>query len=188
MPPRIAAHPAVFSKELRVQTSKLQHSERSGISQKSMTSNPSNKYHNSRLSPTARITHHALHSTADYTPPQAPGVPATLRRPCAAGMRHRSVHGRIHSVSEQRSGRSGRRLHGTTLPGTLLNCATQATTGSSTNRPSRISCANISAVRNAAAVMMSRLPAYFGRKSPRPATSSHTDTRLPSNTGPFLRV
>src|SRR3546814_3534457 len=37
--------------------------------------------------------------------------------------------------------------------------------------PSRISWANISAVRAAAAVMMSRLPAYFGRKSPSPSTS-----------------
>src|SRR3546814_19577760 len=38
--------------------------------------------------------------------------------------------------------------------------------------PSRISWANISAVRAAAAVMMSRLPASFGRKSPSHSTSS----------------
>ena len=40
----------------------------------------------------------------------------------------------------------------------------------------------------AAEVMMSRLPAYFGRKSPRPSTSMKNETRLPSNTGPFLSV
>ncbi len=51
-----------------------------------------------------------------------------------------------------------------------------------------ISSAMSSAVRKPAAVMMSRLPAYFGRKSPSPSTSMKNDTRLPSNTGPFLSV
>src|SRR3546814_4355753 len=37
-----------------------------------------------------------------------------------------------------------------------------------------ISCANISPVRAAAAVMMSRLPAYRGRKSPSPRSEEHT--------------
>ena len=148
MPLRLATHPADFSKELRVQASEMQHYKPCSVSQKPMTSIPSVKHHHERLSPASR-------STVDYTPPQAPGASAAMRRPCAAGMRHWSVHGRIHSVSEQRSGRSGRRLRGTKLHGPTQH--TQA--GSSTNRPSRISCANISAVRNAAAVMMSRLPA-----------------------------
>lgn len=48
--------------------------------------------------------------------------------------------------------------------------------------------ANISAVRRPAAVMMSRLPADLGRKSPSPCTSMKIDTLLPSNTGPLTRV
>src|SRR5690606_15719240 len=40
-----------------------------------------------------------------------------------------------------------------------------------TKPPLAASSAKSSAVRRAAAVMMSRLPAYFGRKSPRPSTS-----------------
>src|SRR5438093_1068970 len=53
----------------------------------------------------------------------------------------------------------------------------------------------ISPTRRAAAVMISRLPAYFGKKSPAPSTSSSITTTgfLPqgvscrSNTGGFLR-
>jgi len=44
-----------------------------------------------------------------------------------------------------------------------IHYATSANTGSSFSFPARISFANISAVRAAEAVMMSRLPAYLGK-------------------------
>ena len=44
-----------------------------------------------------------------------------------------------------------------------IHYATSARTGSSVSLPAKISSANISPVRAAAAVMMSRLPAYLGR-------------------------
>jgi hypothetical protein len=44
-----------------------------------------------------------------------------------------------------------------------VSSGTQAALGCGTNRPLAISSAIISPVRSAAAVMMSRLPAYFGR-------------------------
>src|SRR5690606_39173046 len=63
-----------------------------------------------------------------------------------------------------------------------------AAMASGSKLPSSIFSAKSSAVRAPAAVMMSRLPAYLGRKSPRPSTSMNTETRLPSNTGPLTSL